>query len=144
MVLAFDDDSYDPSRREVASGDSPGRRVPMIDHIPRDAQRAALLAEMPPEDLTAFDAYYQGRLQQAQTEANAAHAGQLEPDPDLVEETLIAALIREADGRDHPEGLGFVPSEEGSYEIVPPEDDPRRVARRRPAVAAAAAPRLGR
>ena len=50
----------------------------------------------------------------------------------VIEADTIEQLIRAAEGRDHPDGLGIVPSEDDEYEIMPPESDPRERERGRP------------
>jgi hypothetical protein len=102
-------------------------------------QIAALRAEIPEEELRIFDAYYQERLALALREANSQARGTATgaADPDQVEAELIETLIREAEGRDDPEGLGLVPTAENENFIVPPESDPCETASPRRGKAAA-------
>jgi|GEM_PF-5770506 len=93
-----------------------------------EQRRAALIAELPDDELRACESYYQQQLAAALATANAAAAGTAlgAADPEEVERQLIEDLIREAEGRDHPEGVGAVPIGNNLIsEIVPPETDPR-------------------
>lgn len=83
-----------------------------------------ILAEIPDEDRAAFERYYQAALDAAIQRANR-QVRDMPANPDAVEAELAEQLTREAEGRDHPQGLGIVPSGDGEYEIVPPETDPR-------------------
>jgi hypothetical protein len=90
-----------------------------------DTRIAALLAQLPDEEQAMFARYYQKRLQEALGEAQrgASHLG---ADPDAVERELLDQLVREAEGRDDPDGLGAVPtSEDAEGQVVPPDSDPR-------------------
>jgi hypothetical protein len=92
-----------------------GNHQPTIDGI---------LAEVPDEDRAVFERYYQAALDAAIQRANR-QVRDMPANPDAVEAELAEQLTREAEGRDHPQGLGSVPSGDGEYEIVPPETDPR-------------------
>jgi hypothetical protein len=92
-----------------------GNHQPTIDGI---------LAEVPDEDRAVFERYYQIALDAAIQRANR-QVRDMPANPDAVEAELAEQLTREAEGRDHPQGLGSVPSGDGEYEIVPPETDPR-------------------
>jgi len=95
---------------------------------PLEPRIAALLAEIPPEERATFEDFYQERLQLAIHAANGTTGSTLDADPDQVEEELVEALMREADGRDSASGMGSVPTAEGEYELIPPETDPRLLA----------------
>ena len=86
-------------------------------------QIEALLAEIPADERATFQSFYQERLYAAMQAAS--RRGGMEVDPDQIEEELVDALIREAEGRDSPTGMGMVPTSEGEYALIPPESDPR-------------------
>ncbi|KPL83017.1 hypothetical protein [Herpetosiphon geysericola] len=86
-------------------------------------QIEALLAEIPADERATFQAFYQERLYAAMQAAS--RRGGMEVDPDQIEEELVDALIREAEGRDSASGMGMVPTTEGEYALIPPESDPR-------------------
>lgn len=93
-----------------------------------EQQRLALLAQIPAEELRHFEDYYQGQLALALQRAHvtAASSAGGAADPDEVERQLIDHLLREAEGRDHPHGLGAVPiSNNLLTELIPPASDPR-------------------
>ncbi len=92
-------------------------------------RRDVLLHEIPPAALRAFQRYYQGRLadalHQANTEAQDTASGAA--DPYLVERHVWETLVREAEGRDDPDGLGDVPeTADKIVGIVVPLTDPRQ------------------
>ncbi len=102
------------------SDDSPGAQA-TIDGI---------MAQVSDEDRATFELYYQSKLNAAIQTANTL-SGQrgIPADPDEIEAELAEQLIRAAEGRDHAQGLGIVPSADGDeYEIMPPEIDPRTLA----------------
>lgn len=85
----------------------------------------SLLAEIPDEDMAIFGRYYDERQEAAKQDATRT-VGEIPPNPDELEATLITDLIREAEGRDHPQGLGFVPTADMEFEIPIPDTDPRQ------------------
>lgn len=95
----------------------------MTEPTTTDTRAAALLARIPDEEQAQFERYYQQRLAQALAEAQrgASHLG---ADPDAVERELLEQLIREAEGRDDPDGLGLVPTGDGEASVVPPDAEP--------------------
>jgi hypothetical protein len=107
---------------------------------------AALLRQIPEDERAVFERYYQEQLALALRDANAlardTPAGAA--DPDQVEATVLDDLIRRAEGRDNPDGLGEVPTADYVYEFIPPEADPRILpARGRGAVAGVGGGEMG-
>ncbi len=88
---------------------------------------AALLRQIPEDERATFERYYQEQVALAQRDANDLARGTPAgaADPDQVEASVVDDLIRRAEGRDNPDGLGEVPTEDVALEFVPPESDPR-------------------
>ena len=74
-------------------------------------QIEALLAEIPADERATFHAFYQERLYAAMQAAS--RRGGMEVDPDQIEEELVDTLIREAEGRDSPTGMGHGADDRG-------------------------------
>jgi hypothetical protein len=114
----------------------------------KQQQRDALLNQLPPAMRQVFWGYYQARLAEAvaQAEAQASNTGLGGADPYQVEHLVQETLIREAEGRDDPDGLGDVP--ETAHKVVGiiiPVNDPRsRQQRSASAASGAAAGELSR
>lgn len=97
---------------------------------PPQSRSEMLLHQIPPGDRQSFEAYYQERLHAmlAAAEAVAGASAEGGADHDAVEAEVLTALIREAEGVDEPDGLGFVPHPDPAvrgYELQPPVTDPR-------------------
>ncbi len=86
----------------------------------------ALYSQIPDDLLAVFDDYYKAQLEEALEEANeAAQASALgAADPNIVETDLVEELIFQTEGRDNPQGIGFVPSPGGKYDLIPPKHNP--------------------
>src|SRR3954452_19308488 len=115
---------------------------------PPQPRSEMLLHQIPPSDRQSFEAYYQERLRAALSAAEAAAAGSAEAaaDRDAVEASVLAALVREAEGVDDPDGMGFVPHPDPvvhGYELQPPLADPRSLRRGPRRVAALGRVRVG-
>lgn len=101
---------------------------------PTDLRRRALLQELPPDERRICDRYYQDRLHAALAAAqqDAARDPARAADPLEIEQTVITALMHEAEGVDDPRGVGAVPvsvAADGTLllsDLVPPQTDPRR------------------
>src|SRR5438105_3906 len=103
---------------------------------PPQSRSEMLLLQIPAGDRQSFEAYYQERLQAALAAAEAAARTSAEggADRDAVEAEVLASLVREAEGRDDPDRLGFVPHPDPTvrgYELQPPAADPRGLRSRR-------------
>lgn len=108
----------------------------------QEQELRALYSQLPDDVLAVFEDYYEAQLEEALEVANEqAQASALgAADPTVVEADLVEELIFRTDGRDNAQGVSFVPSPGGEYQLIPPKHNPFEAA---PADEDMAQPRQG-
>ena len=92
----------------------------------QEQELRALYSQIPDDVLAVFEDYYEAQLEEALEVANEqAQASALgAADPNVVEADLVEELIFRTDGRDNAQGISFVPSPGGEYQLIPPKHNP--------------------